>query len=93
MGITGVASSHYLLAGSEAQCGDTELWLGEGDRPHSLSKQQTVAIWLWGAATVGCGAELSLWGASHANAVPGEAPGFSQEQLWETSQLLHGCCY
>lgn len=64
-----------------------------GERSHGLSKQQSVATWLWGTATVGCGAQLSLWGESHANAVPGETLSFSQVQLWETSQLLCGSCY
>lgn len=92
MGITGVASPHHLFAGSEARCGDPGVWLGGGT---VLTDVQAAECGCWGvgAATVGCGAQLSLWGASHANAVPGEAPGFSQEQLWETSQLLRGCCY
>lgn len=64
-----------------------------GDCSHRLSKQQSVATWLWGSATAGYGAQLALGGVSHASAVPGEAPGFSQEQHWETSQLLHGSCY
>lgn len=63
------------------------------DCSHRLSKQQSGATWLWGTATVGCGAQLSLGGASHASAVPGEALSFSQGQLWESSQLVRGSCY
>lgn len=55
MGITGVPPPHHLLVGSKVRYGDPGVWLGGGDRPHSLSKQQSVAAGVCGQPLWGVG--------------------------------------